>query len=83
MKIKVNITNPNEEVLSVEAIRCYLPTTSGDISIEYGQSPLLSMLSPGNIRVEMEGGIEKRIPIQSGIIEVQTDSVIVLSTTIE
>ena len=55
--------------------------SSGEMGVTYGHTPLLTDLTPGTVRVVLQGGEEEVYFVSGGYLEVQGDVVTVLANT--
>lgn len=84
--IRVDIVSAEREIFSGEAAMVFAPAQLGEVGIAPGHAAFLSLLAPGEVRVQLpegsaEGEREQAFYVSGGIIEVQPDSVMVLSDT--
>lgn len=78
--IKVDIVSATESLYQGEANRVFVPAKMGEIGVLPRHTQFLSSLRPGEVRIETDDKTES-IYVSGGIVEVQPDSVIVLSDT--
>ena len=55
--------------------------SSGELGVTYGHTPLLTDLTPGTVRVVLQGGEEEVYYVSGGYLEVQGDVVTILANT--
>lgn len=55
-----------------------VPTTTGEIGILSGHTPLMSIVSRGQIRIYKEGVFLEKIEAETGFVEVMQDGVNIL-----
>ena len=79
--IQVDIVSAEGEIHSGTAKMVYAPAKMGEIGIAPRHAPLLTMLKPGEVRVEDEAGEEHFYYVTGGLIEVQPYLVTVLADT--
>jgi F-type H+-transporting ATPase subunit epsilon len=79
--IHVDIVSAEGEIFSGEAAMVFAPAMLGDIGIAPRHAPLLTMLKPGEVRVQTPGGEEQLFYVSGGAIEVQPHVVTVLADT--
>ncbi len=80
--IQVDIVSAEEEIYSGTASVVYAPAEMGEVGIYPRHAPLLTRLSPGEVRVEVEGQDEELFFfISGGLLEVQPHVVTVLADT--
>ena len=79
--LHVDIVSAEGEIYSGEANMVFAPAQMGEIGIAPRHAPLLTALSPGEVRVESTEGEDKFFYITGGMIEVQPNMVTVLADT--
>jgi len=79
--IQVDIVSAEGEVFSGAATMVFAPASQGDIGVAPRHAPLLSMLKPGEVRVQTPDGQEQLFYVGGGAIEVQPHRVTVLADT--
>lgn len=79
--IQVDVVSAEEAVFSGQAKFVALPGESGELGILPGHTPLITRIKPGSVRIETADGGEEFIFVAGGILEVQPQSVTVLSDT--
>ena len=79
--IKVDIVSAEGEIHSGEATMVFAPAQMGEVGIAPRHAPLLTALSPGEVRVQTEDGSEESFYITGGMLEVQPHLVTVLADT--
>ena len=79
--IHVDIVSAEAEIWSGEATMVHAPAEYGEVGIAPRHTPLVSRLSPGDVRVRTEAGDEEIFYVSGGILEVQPHVVTVLSDT--
>ncbi len=80
--LKLEIVTPEKLVLDAEADSVTLPTASGEAGILPSHAPLVSALKPGILTYSVKG-VNDKLAISSGFVEVNTDKVSVLVDTAE
>ena len=55
--------------------------SNGELGVTYGHTPLLTDLTPGTVRVVLQGGEEEIYYVSGGYLEVQGDVVTILANT--
>ena len=83
MALDVNIVAPDRVLWSGKASRVIAPTVEGDIGLLAGHEPVLSVLRPGEIRVHVEGGEDKKLHVDGGFISFDHDSITIVADTVE
>ena len=79
--IHVDIVSAEGEIFSGAASMVFAPASEGDIGVAPRHAPLLSLLKPGEVRVQTPDGQEHHFFVGGGAIEVQPARVTVLADT--
>jgi len=79
--IQVDIVSAEGEIHSGTASMVFAPAKMGEVGIAPRHAPMLTPLSPGEVRVQDEGGKEETFYITGGLLEVQPHLVTVLADT--
>jgi F-type H+-transporting ATPase subunit epsilon len=79
--IQVDIVSAEGEIHSGTASMVFAPAQMGEVGIAPRHAPMLTPLSPGEVRVQDEDGKEKSFYITGGLLEVQPHLVTVLADT--
>lgn len=79
--IHVDIVSAEGEIYAGAAKVVYLPAQEGEIGVYPRHAPLLTMLKPGEVRVEGADGQEHSFYVGGGALEVQPNQVTVLADT--
>jgi F-type H+-transporting ATPase subunit epsilon len=79
--IKVDIVSAEGEIHSGEATMVFAPAKMGEVGIAPRHAPLLTVLKPGEVRVQTPEGKEEAFYITGGMLEVQPHLVTVLADT--
>ena len=79
--IHVDVVSAEESIFSGEARFVALPGETGELGIFPRHTPLITRIKPGSVRIEMADGSEEFIFVAGGILEVQPNTVTVLSDT--
>ena len=79
--IQVDIVSAEGEIHSGEATIVFAPAKMGEVGITPRHAPLLTVLKPGEVRVETPDGEEQAYYITGGMLEVQPHLVTVLADT--
>ena len=79
--IQVDIVSAEQEIWSGTGTMVFAPGEIGELGIAPGHTPLITRLSPGDVRVIKEDGEEEFIFVSGGVLEVQPHVVTVLSDT--
>jgi F-type H+-transporting ATPase subunit epsilon len=79
--IQVDIVSAEGEIHSGPASMVFAPAKMGEVGIAPRHAPMLTPLSPGEVRVQDEDGKETSIYITGGLLEVQPHLVTILADT--
>jgi F-type H+-transporting ATPase subunit epsilon len=79
--IRVDIVSAEGEIHSGDATMVFAPAKMGEVGIAPRHAPMLTALSPGEVRVQDEDGKEESFYITGGLLEVQPHIVTVLADT--
>jgi F-type H+-transporting ATPase subunit epsilon len=79
--IKVDIVSAEGEIHSGTAAMVFAPAKMGEVGIAPRHAPMLTPLSPGEVRVQDEDGKEESFYITGGLLEVQPHIVTVMADT--
>ncbi|HKT72764.1 MAG TPA: F0F1 ATP synthase subunit epsilon [Steroidobacteraceae bacterium] len=79
--IHVDIVSAEGELFSGPAKMLFAPASQGDLGIAPRHAPLLTLLKPGEVRVQTPDGQEQHFFVGGGAIEVQPNKVTVLADT--
>ena len=79
--IRVDIVSAEGEIHSGEAEMVFAPAKMGEVGIAPRHAPLLTVLKPGEVRVQKPDGEEEAFYITGGMLEVQPHLVTVLADT--
>jgi F-type H+-transporting ATPase subunit epsilon len=79
--INVDIVSAEGELFSGVAAMVFAPASQGEIGIAPRHAPLVTMLKPGEVRVQLPSGEEHAFYVGGGAIEVQPQRVTVLADT--
>ena len=75
------MVSAEELIFSGEARFVALPGEAGELGVYPRHTPLITRVKAGSVRIELADGGEEFVFVAGGIIEVQPDSVTVLSDT--
>ena len=81
--IQVDIVSAEKEIFSGEAQMVFAPAVMGDVGISPGHAPLVTKMTPGEVRVKDSNGNELAFYVSGGLLEVQPRIITVLSDTAE
>jgi len=79
--IQVDVVSAEELIYSGQATFVALPGEVGELGIYPRHTPLISRIRAGSVRIHKPDGEEEFVFVAGGILEVQPDSVTVLSDT--
>ncbi len=79
--IHVDIVSAEGEIFSGAATMVFAPGILGDLGIAPRHAPLLTLLKPGEVRVQTAEGPEQHFFVGGGALEVQPNKVTVLADT--
>jgi F-type H+-transporting ATPase subunit epsilon len=79
--IQVDIVSAEGQLFSGPATMVFAPGTEGDLGIAPRHAPLLTLLNPGEVRVQTSDGQEHPFFVGGGALEVQPHKVTVLADT--
>ncbi len=79
--IQVDIVSAEGEIHSGEAAMVFAPAKMGEVGIAPRHAPLLTLLKPGEVRVQTPEGEEEAFYVTGGMLEVQPHQVIILADT--
>ncbi|MGH8294926.1 MAG: F0F1 ATP synthase subunit epsilon [Steroidobacteraceae bacterium] len=79
--LHVDIVSPEGAIFSGPARTVFLPASQGEIGIFPRHAPLLTLLKPGEVRVQSPDGVEHPFYVGGGALEVQPHRVTVLADT--
>jgi F-type H+-transporting ATPase subunit epsilon len=79
--IQVDIVSAEGEIHSGVASMVFAPAKMGEVGIAPRHAPMLSPLSPGEVRVKDVDGKEESFYITGGLLEVQPHLVTILADT--
>lgn len=79
--IHVDIVSAEGDIYAGPAKVVYLPAQEGEIGVYPRHAPLLTMLKPGEVRVQGTDGQEHSFYVGGGALEVQPNQVTVLADT--
>jgi F-type H+-transporting ATPase subunit epsilon len=79
--IHVDIVSAEGEIFSGPAAAVFAPARMGDLGIYPRHAPLLTLLKPGEVRVQTPDGAQQSFFVGGGALEVQPSKVTVLADT--
>ena len=77
----VDIVSAEGELYSGSATALFASASQGDLGIYPRHAPLLTLLKPGEVRVQPPGGDEQHFFVGGGVLEVQPSKVTILADT--
>ena len=77
--MNLEIITPEKQVFSGEVTSVKLPGKTGEFEILNNHAPIISTLSEGEIRVITSNNNTEKFSINSGVIEMQNNKIIVLA----
>lgn len=81
MTVHLDIVSAEREIFSGMVERLIATAELGEMGVEPGHAPLLTSLTPGPIKVTLQGGKEEFFFVSGGMLEVQPHVVTVLADT--
>ena len=79
--IHCDIVSAEAEIFSGPATMVFVPAEQGEIGIAPRHAPLLTLIKPGEVRVQTAGGEEQYFWVGGGALEIQPKRVTVLADT--
>ena len=68
----------DREIFAGNAQSLFVPGADGELQILADHTPLIVQLREGDMRIEGEDGVTKKLPIAGGVVEVKPHEVVVL-----
>ena len=68
----------DREIFAGNAQSLIVPGVDGELQILAGHTPLICQLREGDVRIEGEDGVTKKLPIAGGVVEVKPKEVVAL-----
>ena len=68
----------DREIFAGNAKSITVPGADGELQILAGHTPLIAQLREGDILIEGEDGVTKKLPIAGGVVEVKPHEVVAL-----
>jgi len=81
MTMHVDIVSAENEIFSGTITECYAPASQGEVGIHPRHAPMMTTLSPGEVRVVEQDGGTHSFFVSGGILEVQPHVITILSDT--
>jgi F-type H+-transporting ATPase subunit epsilon len=79
--IHCDIVSAEDEIFHGDVTLVIASGTEGELGIAPNHAPLITLLKPGQVRVQMENGEEQFFYVSGGVLEVQPKVVTVLADT--
>lgn len=79
--MQCDVVSVKESIYSGAVSMLIAKGVGGELGILPGHAPLITLLKPGPIRVQLENGTEEIIYVSGGVLEVQPHVVTVLADT--
>ncbi len=79
--IQCDIVSAETEIFSGEVAMVFATGVAGELGIAPRHAPLITLLKPGEVRVELKDGTHENYYVSGGILEVQPYLVSVLADT--
>ena len=79
--IRVDIVSAEGEIHSGDAVMVFAPAMMGEVGIAPRHAPLLTLLKPGEVRVQTAEGEETAFYVTGGMLEIQPHQVTILADT--
>jgi F-type H+-transporting ATPase subunit epsilon len=79
---KLKLIEPQGVIYETEAISVSLPTPEGEITVLPNHEPLISLLSPGEIKMKINGKVHV-LATEGGVVEIEDNSVKILADSAE
>ncbi len=76
--MKLEIITPEAQLFQGEVSMVQVPGKKGAFQILSHHAPIISTLDPGEIRVVLRSGEEKKFPVIYGVVECESDQIQVL-----
>lgn len=79
--IQCRVVSAREEIYTGEISMLIATGSEGEVGILAGHTPLITLLKPGSMRIQLPDGSEEVIYVSGGVLEVQPKFVTVLADT--
>ena len=79
--IKLDIVSAEEELFSAQVQMVFAPAVMGEVGVSPKHTPLMTMLKAGDVRAQISETETKTFFISGGLLEIQPNSVTILSDT--
>jgi len=71
---KLKILTPDKKLFEGEVVSFTVPTQSGEITVLKNHAPLISIISIGQIRINLSDSTSEMILVQGGVVDVKSNS---------
>ena len=75
----LKISSPDGDVFNGNVVKLSVRGTEGELAVMAGHIPFVTYISPGECKIEFENGSEKTASIQSGVLTVSKNNVVLIS----
>lgn len=79
--LQCRVVSAREEIYAGEISMLIATGSEGEVGILAGHTPLITLLKPGSMRIQLPDGNEEVIYVSGGVLEVQPKLVTVLADT--
>lgn len=79
--LQCRVVSAREEIYTGEISMLIATGSEGEVGILAGHTPLITLLKPGSMRIQLPDGSEEVIYVSGGVLEVQPKFVTVLADT--
>ncbi|SJM68238.1 F0F1 ATP synthase subunit epsilon [Psychrobacter piechaudii] len=79
--LQCRVVSAREEIYAGEISMLIATGSEGEVGILAGHTPLITLLKPGSMRIQLPDGSEEVIYVSGGVLEVQPKLVTVLADT--
>ncbi|SUD91866.1 F0F1 ATP synthase subunit epsilon [Psychrobacter phenylpyruvicus] len=79
--LQCRVVSAREEIYTGEISMLIATGIEGEVGILAGHTPLITLLKPGSMRIQLPDGSEEVIYVSGGVLEVQPKLVTVLADT--
>lgn len=79
--LQCRVVSAREEIYTGEISMLIATGSEGEVGILSGHTPLITLLKPGSMRIQLPDGSEEVIYVSGGVLEVQPKLVTVLADT--
>lgn len=80
--LRLEIVTPEKRVLDADVDSVTVPSASGEVGIFPNHAPLVSALKPGILSYNIKG-VNQKLAVTGGFVEVNADKVAILADTAE